>query len=128
MGLQNRDPVLFFEDDLQSLSLHNFMFGPLPVENDLLELIIRHKSTLTHLHLVEFSVDSEDSQTWSAILQTFERELTCLRSFSLVNQCYQYPDPGRAYMVSEQTQDVHDEDDLPALERLRILVESRQSV
>ncbi|KAJ7279303.1 hypothetical protein C8J57DRAFT_1220986 [Mycena rebaudengoi] len=86
-------PVLFFEDVLpfpclQSLSLHNFMFGQsLPVENDLLKLIIRHKLTLTHLHLVGCSVDSEDSQTWSAILQTFEQELTCLLSFSLVNQC-----------------------------------------
>lgn len=86
MGLQNRDPVLFFEDDLQSLSLHNFMFGQsLPVENDLLELIIRHKSTLTHLHLVEFSVDSEDSQTWSAILQRL-REGVDMSAFLLVGK------------------------------------------
>ncbi|KAJ7641789.1 hypothetical protein FB45DRAFT_901010 [Roridomyces roridus] len=141
-------PTLPFGDillpHLSKLLLQDFTLEPLVPRCDVLEFIVRHQDTLTHLELHDCSIGSQEptgsnsaprqhERPWYAIFERFAAELGQLNNF--VFKC---PDPewssgefpytalyptGGMYVFE---QDVGDRDrDRAALESLQALVKSR---
>ncbi|KAJ7727261.1 hypothetical protein B0H16DRAFT_1591160 [Mycena metata] len=83
-------PVVPFADihlpALAALSLRYFVFHPADPATDVLEFIVRHKGTLTHLELENCTVyggpnhRKECPRPWHVMLRRLERELPRLRS------------------------------------------------
>ncbi|KAF8198187.1 hypothetical protein K438DRAFT_2016294 [Mycena galopus ATCC 62051] len=141
-------PALSFKDTflpgLSSLALYRFVLEPALPDSDVVAFILRHKATLTHLTLHDCSIDGgeegEFPRPWNAVFETFKTELGALREFVLENEAeiyhrhvvgrdsrfeYTRLDPGWGYMPSEGELPSGGLD-LPALESLMDLVESRQ--
>ncbi|KAJ7664343.1 hypothetical protein DFH06DRAFT_322156 [Mycena polygramma] len=73
---------------LTALSLYNFVLDPSSAEHDILEFVVRHKATLTHLKLSACEVFGGEARVyqrpWDAVLRRLETELYRLRSFQLM--------------------------------------------
>lgn len=143
-------PSLSFKDmsfpRLTSLALHQFVFEPGIPEVDVVAFILRHKTTLERLELHDCSIDGGEEgdfpRLWHAVFALFEAELSSLREFVFGpagneqnrdediferDPRFEYTrlDPGWGYMPWEE--EIATEDlDLPALEALMAVVESRR--
>ncbi|KAF8198196.1 hypothetical protein K438DRAFT_2016302 [Mycena galopus ATCC 62051] len=141
-------PALSFKDTflpgLSSLALYRFVLEPALPESDVVAFILRHKTTLTHLTLHDCSIDGgeegEFPRPWHAVFETFKTELGALREFVLENEAeryhrhvvgrdwrfeYTYLDVGWGCMAWEDELPSGGLD-LPALESLMEVIESRQ--
>ncbi|KAJ7187190.1 hypothetical protein C8R46DRAFT_1059128 [Mycena filopes] len=114
---------------LTSLALHNFCLIPtLPESDVVVAFILQHKATLARLELHGCSIDGDFSRPWFAVLALFEAELSSLSEFVFENDPqfeYTRLDAGWGYMPWEE-EIAGQEQDLPALERLMAVVNSRQ--
>jgi hypothetical protein len=141
-------PAISFENALmpylELLSLHNFALDPAFPEYDVVEFIICHKRTLTHLTLDECSIDGGQEEyfdrLWGAELRRFEAELSALQMFSLTNGtswnveysprdprfCYTFEGPGFGY-ITMTNEVVGEEDDDVALKSLMATVEAMRT-
>ncbi|KAJ6489156.1 hypothetical protein C8R47DRAFT_1320240 [Mycena vitilis] len=126
---------------LTSLALQNFT-----LVDDVVDFILRHKATLTRLELKECSIDGGEAgdfpSPWHAVFALFRTELSALTTFVLGHavedrdedaferdQRFEYTrlDLGWGYMPWDEQ--VYGEDqDLPALEELMVVVASRTRV
>ncbi|KAJ7187225.1 hypothetical protein C8R46DRAFT_1059174 [Mycena filopes] len=119
---------------LTSLTLHNFCLVPSFPESDVVvAFILQHKSTLAHLELHHCSIDGDEDgdfpRPWFAVLALFEAELGSLSEFVFENDPqfeYTRLDAGWGYMPWEE-EIAGQEQDLPALERLMAVVNSRRA-
>ncbi|KAJ7933476.1 hypothetical protein B0H13DRAFT_2306573 [Mycena leptocephala] len=125
--------------------LHNFTLDPAFPEYDVVEFIICHKRTLTHLTLDQCSIDGgEDGhfdRLWAVVLCRFEAELSALQMFSLTNGtlwnvedsprdprfCYTFEGPGLGYITIGKEEVVGEEGDDAALKSLMATVEARRT-
>ncbi|KAJ7450067.1 hypothetical protein B0H11DRAFT_2246991 [Mycena galericulata] len=133
-----------FLPHLSELVLHRFALDPMIPDSDVVAFIVRHKATLTRLELHRCSIDGGEDMAyprpWHAVLALFETELGSLRTFVLQHDhpdggedddddesprdprfAYTRLDPGWGYMSTSEKMD----EDLPALESLLAVVESR---
>lgn len=129
---------------LTSLSLYGLVLDAASRDTDLLEFIIRHKTTLAHLQLVECTVYGGETRTylrpWHAVLRRLRQELLHLRSFRMgpvrtnddyssysPPQRFRYLSvlPGRFYIVADE---MGTEADSASLQSLLSTVESRRSL
>ncbi|KAJ7666683.1 hypothetical protein DFH06DRAFT_250100 [Mycena polygramma] len=127
-----------FLPHLTSLALHKFT-----LEGDVMDLILRHKATLTRLELKECSIDGgfdgDFSDPWHAVFARFRTELSALTNFVFDHAVeerdedaferdprfeYTLQDPGWGYMSWEE-EVAGEHQDLPALEELMAVVASR---
>ncbi|KAJ6456638.1 hypothetical protein C8R47DRAFT_1165248 [Mycena vitilis] len=73
---------------LTALSLYNFVLDPSSADHDILDLVVRHKATLTHLKLSACEVFGGEARVyqrpWHAVLRRLETELSSLHSFQLM--------------------------------------------
>ncbi|KAF8190384.1 hypothetical protein K438DRAFT_1935752 [Mycena galopus ATCC 62051] len=73
---------------LTALSLCNFILDPSRADHDIVEFLVRHKDTLTHLELVDCCVYGAQKgaypRPWHTVLKRFQKELAVLRSFQLL--------------------------------------------
>ncbi|KAK7044528.1 Pribosyltran domain-containing protein [Favolaschia claudopus] len=133
---------------LSSLTLYDFALEPLFSDSDAVVFILRHKPTLEHLKLVGCSIDGgeegEFTRPWHAVFSLFEAELDNIQEFvfnaffdakSLADAdeferkamfIYTRLDPGWGYLPWDEELPTANLD-LPALESLLAVVESRRS-
>ncbi|KAF8146971.1 hypothetical protein K438DRAFT_1868373 [Mycena galopus ATCC 62051] len=134
-------PALPFADIhfpfLTALSLFNFTLDSARAGYDVVEFIVRHKATLTHLELTNCYVYGGEMRVypraWHHILQRFEQELPGLRSSRLLTdmartfrlkKAYIFRTPGY-YFIDKQASTRFRDLDITALQSLRSVVESR---
>ncbi|KAJ7664339.1 hypothetical protein DFH06DRAFT_322075 [Mycena polygramma] len=81
---------------LTALSLHNFILDPSSAEHDILEFVVRHKATLTHLKLSACEVFGGEARVyqrpWHVVLRRLQTELSRLRSFQLTEYDHAHDD------------------------------------
>ncbi|KAF8190385.1 hypothetical protein K438DRAFT_924304 [Mycena galopus ATCC 62051] len=123
---------------LTNLSLDYFVLDPARADYDIVEFIVRHKATLTHLKFVDCYVYGVEPgvypRPWRAVLQRFQQELPGLRSFQLLASMsgwtflerfgYLFDTPPYYHVDHQTIRDAQHLDE-PALEALVSAVESR---
>ncbi|KAF8190396.1 hypothetical protein K438DRAFT_1971257 [Mycena galopus ATCC 62051] len=123
---------------LTNLSLDYFVLDPARADYDIVEFIVRHGATLTHLKFVDCYVYGVEQgvylRPWRAVLQRFQQELPGLRSFQLLASMsgwtllerfgYLFDTPPYYHVDYQTIRDAQHLDEL-ALEALVSAVESR---
>ncbi|KAF7328709.1 hypothetical protein MVEN_02499400 [Mycena venus] len=97
VGVRPAVPMTIHFPALTVLSLRNFILDPAHADYDILEFIVRHKSTLTRLELDECAVYGGEPRTyprpWHAVLHRLRDELVGLHTLHLT-PVESYVDPG----------------------------------
>ncbi|KAF8132162.1 hypothetical protein K438DRAFT_1884985 [Mycena galopus ATCC 62051] len=120
---------------LTTLSLYNFVLDPARADYDIVEFIVRHRATLTHLELPMCYVYGVErgvyARPWHAVLRRFQQELLVMCSFQVItakesnDMFYIFIGPTGLYRVDGQACRQARDLDVVALQSLQSAVEFR---